>query len=731
MNIVKSPLSVAIAIAASSVSLTTVAENRPVMLDQVVVTATRSETDIASIAGSVQVIGQDEINEQTVPGQKLSDVLEKLVPGMGPSTQTVTDRTQSIRGRRVLVLIDGVSQSDNRQISRQMNSVRPENIERIEVISGASAVYGAGATGGMINIITKKPTHGDTQFTSEAGIKVSSSSLSAYTLHQSVSGRSDQFDYYLSGTFESRKGIYDASGNRVNPDPSQVSRNDTDTKDGLLKLGYQLDEERRLEASVQYFNDQMDSDYAPDMSGLLSSNKEASAPAIKGLELDNQPYTKRQSFNFTYIDKEVFGQQMQLQSFYRTREARFFPFPTLNFVNQSTSKADVYGFKLNMLKEWQDSLSLSYGLDYDIDKGEQRGQLHDLNAYKNSNGAIITPVGSSYEYGPDVKTTTLGLYLQGVYELSDQWTLNAGWRHERIEADIADYTPLGESWLTADPSQRTDLKGAVRKYDGNMFNAGVVYKINNNQNVFANLSQGFEVPDVSRLLRNAIAKTSTISPAYDSILTRTSISDANLDLIKTNSVELGWRGSFDNMDLSITAFYNESDKTIPFNADHNVDLLDQDKKIYGIETSVDYFINDHWVVGGSYTFTEGRSKYKEIDQWLDLQAADVSPQKTTAYVGYEEDALNARLQLTSFADYDKGNAYTKGHVVSYEIHGYTTLDLLLSYNLPMGTVKAGITNLLNKDYETVYSQWAKTTYGGVSSHKAEGRAYTLSYRVDY
>lgn len=71
----------------------------------------------------------------------------------------------------------------------------------------------------------------------------------------------------------------------------------------------------------------------------------------------------------------------------------------------------------------------------------------------------------------------------------------------------------------------------------------------------------------------------------------------------------------------VSVFYNESDKTIDFNADHNVDLLDQKRKVYGLEGAIEYFLNDYWYVGGTYAFTEGRSYYKEIGEWLDLQAA--------------------------------------------------------------------------------------------------------------
>ena len=100
------PLALAAALSAGQV----VAEVQTDKLEHVVVTATRSAANISTIAGTVQVITADELKEQIQPGAKLSDSLEKIIPGMGPSTQTVSDATQSIRGRRALVLIDGIQQ---------------------------------------------------------------------------------------------------------------------------------------------------------------------------------------------------------------------------------------------------------------------------------------------------------------------------------------------------------------------------------------------------------------------------------------------------------------------------------------------------------------------------------------------------------------------------------------------------------------------------------------------
>ncbi len=62
--------------------------------------------------------------------------------------------TAKICGRAMLVMIDGVSlQSSSYQSS--IDAIDPFNIER-SALSGATSIYGAGATGGVINIITQK-----------------------------------------------------------------------------------------------------------------------------------------------------------------------------------------------------------------------------------------------------------------------------------------------------------------------------------------------------------------------------------------------------------------------------------------------------------------------------------------------------------------------------------------------------------------------------------------------
>src|SRR5690606_18686104 len=118
--------------------------------------ASRTSTAISEIPGTVCVVVQQPRREPVDSGVSLMEATGQLVPGRDLAPEGRTNYGQNMRGRNVLVMIDGVSQNSSRGLSRQFDSISPFNVERVEVLSGASAIYGGGATGGIINIVTKK-----------------------------------------------------------------------------------------------------------------------------------------------------------------------------------------------------------------------------------------------------------------------------------------------------------------------------------------------------------------------------------------------------------------------------------------------------------------------------------------------------------------------------------------------------------------------------------------------
>lgn len=124
----------------------------------------------------VSIITAEDI-EKTPPVNDLSEIIRKMpgvnLTGNSASGSRGNNRQIDIRGmgpENTLILVDGVpvtsrnsvrySWRGERDTRGDTNWVPPELVERIEVIRGpAAARYGNGAAGGVINIITKRPTN--------------------------------------------------------------------------------------------------------------------------------------------------------------------------------------------------------------------------------------------------------------------------------------------------------------------------------------------------------------------------------------------------------------------------------------------------------------------------------------------------------------------------------------------------------------------------------------------
>ncbi|RUY26959.1 TonB-dependent receptor plug domain-containing protein, partial [Mesorhizobium sp. M7A.F.Ca.CA.004.12.1.1] len=127
-----------------------------IQLETVLVTASRTEQPISSIPGSVQVIEADELAQQLKLTSDPATLISKLVPGFSIANQTISGASESFRGRGVLILVDGIPRNTPlRDVSRTLSLIDLGKVERIEVVNGASSLYGSGATGGTINFITR------------------------------------------------------------------------------------------------------------------------------------------------------------------------------------------------------------------------------------------------------------------------------------------------------------------------------------------------------------------------------------------------------------------------------------------------------------------------------------------------------------------------------------------------------------------------------------------------
>jgi len=129
-------------------------------LDEVVVSTNRTENYLRNSPFAELVVDKEEI--QTRPSVSLPDILQNE-PGISLVRDGIWGTELSIRGlsrENIVTLINGNRIVTSTDIAARLSMVDLNDIDRVEVIKGASSsIYGSGATGGIINIITKSPQY--------------------------------------------------------------------------------------------------------------------------------------------------------------------------------------------------------------------------------------------------------------------------------------------------------------------------------------------------------------------------------------------------------------------------------------------------------------------------------------------------------------------------------------------------------------------------------------------
>jgi vitamin B12 transporter len=168
------------------------------VLDEVVVTANKTEQKQSTTGKVITVISKAEIEKSTgkTVAQLLNEQAGIVINGSLSNAGSV--QTVFMRGAgagRTLILMDGIPVNDPSQINNDfdLNFFSINDVERIEICKGAqSTLYGSDAIAGVINIITTK-----TNITKPLNVKatVTAGSLGTFKTNLQVYGKADKFTY--------------------------------------------------------------------------------------------------------------------------------------------------------------------------------------------------------------------------------------------------------------------------------------------------------------------------------------------------------------------------------------------------------------------------------------------------------------------------------------------------------------------------------------------------------
>lgn len=686
---------------------------------ELVVTATRTEEELQNVPRTVTIIKREQIEQLAPVSRGLDDIIGKLTPGAGPPTGTI--RNTTIRGRPPQVLIDGVpvtSNDSNVGYQRDLRSIAPNAVERIEVVRGPSAVYGDGGTGGVINIITRRPSEdrlvSETQVGIDAADNLEADSFGNFFSH-SISIAEGNFDVFALLSRRTTGIGYDAEGSRI---PFDENTAETATTQALGKVGVRFDENQRLQLTANLTRDRIDPSITSDLSvDLLPFERKARAIPFNPIYIGvDPPQTLNYALTLDYNHTNLFGSELNAQVYYRyTRivptffDGRAFDDPL--GITTRNAIDDKWGARFQVETPVFNTASLLWGVDYSNAHLEDQLSIFDADEFDATGGRVLR-VGESRTFYPRFSIENLGLFGQLQWDVSEQWLLSGGLRYERFGIDVPDFTNQ-----FFEP-----IEGGNRTLDDVVFNGGIVFKPSDTISLYANFAQGFSLAPIARILFS----NATTGFRFDRDV---DISEPQ----KVNNYEIGIRGNWNTVQASLAAFYSQSDlgTTLVENPELPGTLLlaRAPQRNYGIEAAIDWQATTAWQLGGSLTWQEGENDLEGDGNYQALNSSEVSPIKLTAYLQHQTTpGWRNRLQALYIGDRDRG--FEDG-ADNGPINGYFVLDYISSIQLGAGTIDIGIENLLDTQYTPVLNQFQGDFLGNSYRFPARGRTLSVNYRITW
>jgi len=225
-------------------------------IDQVVVTATRTERSVKDIPAQVEVITEEEIKD--FPVSNIDDLLRSAANVYVNRSWGIFSKNSAVTMRglqssdRTLILIDGVPKNKLSGGSVNWHNINPDIVDRIEVIKGpASALYGTNSMGGVINIITKKPKD-----------ELSGSVKAFAGRYKSLGSSLDIAGSNIKegkGLYWGINGFYRQGDGYIFEPAEALDSTDTETYlqeyGGGTKIGYQISEKQSIEVIYDYYDE--------------------------------------------------------------------------------------------------------------------------------------------------------------------------------------------------------------------------------------------------------------------------------------------------------------------------------------------------------------------------------------------------------------------------------------------------------------------------------------------
>lgn len=692
----------------SSIEISITVAEANTQLQEVIVSAGRTRETIDEVPSSVSIVGLRTLQQNIHITPNLGDILENRVPGLAPSTGLSSNFGQTLRGRSLLIMVDGVPQSTPlRNGAMDLRALDPAVIERIEVVKGATAIYGNGAAGGLINYFTRNPRttklfNSQTSVTTTGSLVNRSNSMGG-RLSQMFYGDKGRFSYVVSGVYEQTGEQKDAEGDVL---PPVYGLGETDSYNGFAKLGYEFNASHKVQATYNFYSSRQSTNYLT-VNGDYKNGKKTTAvqgqakgvaQGVKGNHNFSLQFSGHTGVANTRYDADVYYQSVDNIFFY----SEVFAGGGVSRILSRKNGARVV-FNTPIATRNIDA-SFTYGLDAQRDVTSQ-------------------PLVDGRTWVPEMDMFNLAPFVQTKFSFFDKLVLKGGVRYEKVRIGVEDYATLPTvNTVSGAVTPSMNVKGGRLEYNAVVSNIGLRYNVSGYFSPYVSFSQGFTVSDIGLALRSARVN---------------DISKINTEAVVVDNYEAGFVSKFKKLRFEATAYISKS--SLGANSVYNSGVfvvVRTPERIYGYELAADMQVSKKMQAGLSYSYVEGKvdadndGKYDGAkDEYLPGQR--VAPPKFAGYIDYKvlPGKFDVLLQYTGVLGRERFARNNSGSYDPYKapVRSFHLFNIAFGCHLnESSSLNLGVENLLNNDYFTARSQWGAFND---SYTKGKGASYRLSLNV--
>lgn len=434
--------------------------------ETIIVTATRTEIPLSDAIVPVTVITREDIELSLATD--LADILRFQAGidigrngGPGQATSVFMRGTES---NHTLVLMDGVRMNPGTLGGAAVQHIAPEIIERIEIVKGArSALFGTDAIGGVINIVTRRA---DAAFLETA---VGAGSFDSQSGFISAGNRGDNGDFGVTLNWQDTAGF--------------APRTDSDIERGYDNLSANLYGAHRFgdsEISLRHWQTQGNVEYLDFFLTPADQDFENSTTAV---ELDTRIGSRGTSkFIASYMQDDIV--QNQSDDFVKSDRISL-DWQYSHAFARHTLTGGLFAVDEN-------ASTLSFGSGFDEDTEVRAAFIQDQWSHERHKTFVALRLTDHEAFGN--QTTWNAEYA---YELTDNWTINAGLGHAFRAPDATDRFGFGGN-PDLDPELADEAQIGLRYAPGSRHSINIEFYRNDIEDLIEFDLQTFELRNIAQ-----------------------------------------------------------------------------------------------------------------------------------------------------------------------------------------------------------------------------------------